>query len=266
VLGLGRDPQAPINDLLRVGGQITVPLDVRNIGYWLKLLLDDPTTTGSDPYTHTFVSGSTSLPSAAIEIGHPDVPAFFLLKGVRADSMAITLDRTGKPVAVFNLVGQNEVKAATTVDGSPTSLVLTRFNQVQGDIQRNAAALANVNNASVTYRNNLEPVETIRADNLVEDADAGQAAFDGSLSTRFASTTLYDDAVADTPIDLDLIYTIDASNKLTLAGQEIHLERNKPSVDGSGGISQDFNFQGADDSGEGEMLEVVLINDVSSYA
>ena len=33
VLGLGRDPQAPTRDLVRVGGQITVPLDVRSIGY-----------------------------------------------------------------------------------------------------------------------------------------------------------------------------------------------------------------------------------------
>jgi hypothetical protein len=52
-----------------------VPVDVINIGHWLRLLLGAPTTTGTTPnYTHSFGSGAATLPSQAIEVGYPDVP------------------------------------------------------------------------------------------------------------------------------------------------------------------------------------------------
>jgi len=62
-----------------------------------------------------------------------------------------------------------------------------------------------------------------------------------------------------------MIYTIDASNKLTIAAQSAHLPRVKNPIRGPGGIEATFDFQGADDAGEGEMMEVVLINDVVNY-
>ena len=267
VLGLGRDPQAPSRDLVRVGGQVTVPLDVRSLGFWLKLVLDAPVTTGAGPYTHTFVSGVTAgLPSASIEIGIPDVPTYFLYEGVKAESIRFELSRTGNARAVIQLAGQKETKNATSKGGTPAaSPAMSRFNQVQGSIQRNTVDLANVVSSNIEYRNNLESVDTIRADSLVEGQDEGIAALSGSITQRFASTTLYDDAVAATALDLDMIYTIDASNKLTIAAQSAHLPRVKNPIRGPGGIEATFDFQGADDAGEGEMMEVVLINDVVNY-
>ena len=267
VLGLGRDPQAPTRDLVRVGGQITVPLDVRAIGYWLKLLLDAPTTTGAGPYTHTFVSGVTSgLPSAGIELGFSEVPAYFLNLGVVADSMRFELSRLGTARATITLKGQDEQKNATSQGGTPVaSPTMNRFSQVHGNIQRNAVNLGNVESATMEYRNNFEDVETIRADQLVEGQDEAVAALSGSIDSRFASTTLYDDAVANTGLDIDVIYTIDASNKITIAGQNVFLPRTRQRVNGPGGISASFDFQGAKDAGEGEMLEIVLINDKADY-
>ena len=66
ILGSGRDPKDSATDLLTVGGQIVVPLDLRNIGFWFKGLLGAPDTSGSSaPYTHRFVSGLATLPSMA---------------------------------------------------------------------------------------------------------------------------------------------------------------------------------------------------------
>ena len=267
VLGLGRDPQAPSRDLVRVAGQIVVPLDVRALGWWLKLVLDAPTTTGAGPYTHTFVSGvTTGLPSASIEIGIPDVPTYFLYEGVKVESIRFELSRTGNARAIIQTGGQKETKNGTSQGGTPAaSPTMSRFNQVQGNIQRNASNLSNVVSANMEYRNNLESIETIRSDSLVEGQDEGMGALSGSITQRFASTTLYDDAVAATALDLDMIYTIDASNKLTIAAQSAQLPRVKNPIRGPGGIEATFDFQGNLDSGEGEMLEVVLINDVANY-
>ena len=269
VLGLGRDPQAPSRDLVRVGGQITVPLDVRSLGYWLKLVYGAPTTTGTSytHYTHTFVSGlTTGLPSASIEVGIPDIPTYFLYEGVKADSIRFELSRTGNAQAVIQLAGQKETKNATSQGGTPAAApMLTRFNQVHGKIQRNAVDLANIVSSNMEYRNNLEAVDTIRADSLVEGQDEGIAGLSGGITSRFASTTLYDDAVAETVLDIDLVYTIDADNKLTIAAQSAHLPRTKNPIRGPGGIEATFDFQGSDDAVEGEMMEVVLINNVANY-
>ena len=266
IIGQGRDPLAPSRDLVRVGGQITVPLDVRNIGFWFKLIFGDPTTTGVGPYTHTFVSGGSSLPSAAIEIAFPEVPAYFLNLGCMGDSIRVELSRSGGADAVIQLAGQDEQKFAASQGGTPVApLALSRFNQVQGNIQRNGVNLGNITSASAEYRNSLEAVETIRPDQLVEAQDATIAAFSGSIETRFASTTLYDDAKSGAAIDVDLIYTIDAANTLTISGQEIYLPQSKPRLDGPGGVSASYDFQGAKDTVEGEMVEVELINDVADY-
>ena len=267
VIGLGRDPQAPTRDLIRAGGQVTVPLDARSIGYWLRLAFDAPTTTGADPYAHTFVSGVASgLPSAAIELGFSEVPSYHLNLGLVVDSIRFELSRTGTAQAVITLKGQDEQKNATSQGGTPVaSPVMTRFHQVHGNIQRNAVNLADVESATMEYRNNYEDVETIRADALVEGQDEGVAALTGSVTSRFASTTLYDDAVAGTGLDIDVIYTIDANNKLTVSGQDVYLPRTRQRVDGPGGVSATFDFQGAKDSGEGEMMEVILINNVVDY-
>lgn len=265
VLGLGREPRDPVDDLLRVGGSITVPLDVRYIGYWLKALLAAPTTTGIDPYTHTFDSGGASLPSLCLEVGYINTPHFDLITGLYVESIQFGLSRSGRPVMVIQVSAQDETKDTSTVDADPNELTLTMFSQIQGTIERNAAALANVNSVDLTYANGLEAIETIRDDELVEDHDPGMTSLIGSINSRYAATTLYDDAVAGSSLDLDLAWTIDADNKLTISAHRCFLERFKRPIQGAGGVQATTKLSAHYDPTETQMATIVLINDVATY-
>ena len=266
VLGLGRDPQAPTYDLKRVSGQIVVPLEDQNIGFWLKLLLGAPTTTGVGPYTHTFVSGKAlaNMESAAIELGYPGIPRYYLCDGVRADSMQIQVQRSGKVVATFQLIGQDETDSATAVDASPNEITYNRFDAFEGNIQRAGSDLANVTMGEFTYRNNMESIETIRSDSLVEAVDPGLGALNGSITVRYADQVLYGDAEGQSGIDLEVDY-ISGANSCKFNCQNVFLPLPKRTINGPGGVEASYDFQGAKDAGEGEMLEVILVNDQATY-
>ena len=88
VLGLGRDPTTPFQDVINVGGELAVPVDLRNIGIWLKAIFGTPTTAeDGGVFTHTFESGKVSLPSYTLEVGLPEVPEFIRFLGVKAERL-----------------------------------------------------------------------------------------------------------------------------------------------------------------------------------
>ncbi|MBI3674090.1 MAG: hypothetical protein HY245_11895 [Rhizobiales bacterium] len=69
LLGFGRDPQIPVRDIINNDGDVVVPLDLRNLGYWLKLLLGTPTTTTGVAATGSFTFTAQPTTSATITIG-----------------------------------------------------------------------------------------------------------------------------------------------------------------------------------------------------
>ena len=266
LLGQGRDPSQPIRDVIRVEGNVVVPVDLRNFGHWLKALFGAPTTTGSGPYTHTFVSGASSLPSISLEVGMPEVPIFFMEAGIRANSAQLNFARSGAANATLNCIAQGEAKATTTGGGTPTVASLTRFDQFQGSIKKDGVQLGNVTGAQLTYSNNLERIETIRSDGKIDGADPTIAALTGNIEVRFADTTLIDAATDNTPLELAFAYTIDADKSLTFTAHEVYLPKPKLAISGPGGVQATFDWQAAKATSPARMLTVVLKNDVASYA
>jgi len=265
LIGLGRDPSAPIRDVIKVEGDIVIPIDLRNIGMWLKALLGNPVSVGDTAHTHTFVSGNSGLPSLSLETGLPDIPAYFLASGVMANSLQVKFARSGAADATLGLIAQGEVKRTTSADVTPTTLPITRFNQFQGSIKKNGQALGNVVAAQLTYSNNLARIETIRSDGKIEGADPTVASWTGNLEVRFADTELIDAATNNTPLELTFSYVIDATKSLTFIAHEVYLPKPKLSISGPGGIQATFDWQAAKNTVAGHMLTVQLVNDVVAY-
>jgi hypothetical protein len=263
VIGVGsnRDPAAPFLDTVTVQGQAVVPVDLVNIGHWLRLLLGPPTTTGTSPnFIHTFASGVGALPSNSVEIGYPDVPSYDVCTGVRADTLEIDFSPTGVATASFGLMGQGSVRSGTSSGGTPTAASYTVFHKAQGAISRSGSPLAQVTGARMTYANGMEMVRTIRADRKVEGVDPGIARATGQITVRFENTTLLNQAQNGTAAEFALSYTIDANRSLTFTLHEVYLALAKTPIEGPAGIEASFEFRAAFNTAATRMMTAVLRN------
>lgn len=266
LLGYGREPLPPSRDVVNNEGDVVVPVDLRNFGNWLKLLMGAPTTVdNTGVYTHTFVSGALTLPSMTVQIGMPEVPSYGVNVGVRANTMQIQLQRSGLLTATMGLIAQGETRFAASQAGSPTEAVIERFSQFQGEVKRDGAAVGNIVSAELTYSNNLDKVEVIRPDGRIADADPGLVSVTGTVTVRFADTTLLDQAASGDPCELSFGWSIDVDKSLLVTLHSVFLPRPKTPIQGPAGIQASFAWQAAKDAVLGKTCTVVLENDVATY-
>lgn len=221
-------------------------------------------------YTHTYESGAASLPSFAAQIGHENIPAYFVHTGAVLNSMAFNFQRSGAANATLNIIAQGETRYAASQGGTPTTRAFKPFSQFNGSIKRNGVALGNVTGAQFTYGNGLEAIPTIRDDALIEGVDPTIISVNGTIDVRFADTTLVDDAINNTPIELELGYRLaglEGNNfSLTWTFHEVYLPRPRIPISGPGGVQTGFNWQGVYDESLTKSVTVVLKNDVATYA
>jgi len=130
LLGSGREPGAPFRDVIKDEGTMVVPVEAKDFGRWLKFLLGDPVTskaTTGGGYTHTFTSGKSLLPSFSLEIGHTNVPVYFVHTGCMLDSMSFNFQRSGIASSTLKIIAQAENRYTTTQGGYSESLCQTIF-------------------------------------------------------------------------------------------------------------------------------------------
>ncbi len=265
LLGYGRDPLAPVKDAVAADGDIEIPIDTEAIGFWLKAAFGAPTSTGTTNKTHTFKSGSWTLPSMAIEVALPEIPRFAMYTGCVLDELRWTMERRGLLTATAKLVAQGENVATATAAGTPTAWNLQRFGHFNGSILRNGTNLGNIVSAEVTYANNLDRIETIRSDGKIDGADPSMAALTGKIDVRFADTMLMDQAIAGSSASLVFSWAISSTVSLKLTAHKVYLPRPKVEISGPQGIQASFDWQAAYDSVAGQMCTVELKNQVASY-
>jgi hypothetical protein len=265
LLGFGRDPVAPLRDALNSDGQVVIPMDVEGLGFWLKALLGQPTTTGTTPRTHTFQSGAAVLPSMAIEIQMPEVPRFAMYTGVMADTLSWTMQRSGLLTANVGLHARNEVPAVASVAGTPTGIALQRFSNFQGAVNRNGSLLGQLVSAEFNWSNNLDRIETVRGDGLIDGADPTMASLTGRLQMRLADNAMINDAIAGTPSELVASWSLGANASFTFTAHAVHLSRPRVPVQGPGGVQVTFDFVAARATSPARMATAVLVNSITAY-
>lgn len=266
LLGLGRETLDPTPDVINNAGDLVVPVDTDNFGRWLKLALGAPATTdnGDGSFDHVFTSGALALPSMSIEVGHPDISTFSNNYGARLNQMRIALARSGLLNATLGLIciGESDPVNATIAGVAPTVLGSSRFAQATGSVKKDGAEIGSVVSAEFTLSNGLDPVETIKADGRIEDADPGMFTFSGSVTIRYKDSSFQTLARNRTAFDLSFGWTFGTAS-LIFDAPRVFLPRTKRPVTGPKGIQQTFNFQGSGASGH--TLTATLVNTVDTY-
>lgn len=262
-----RDPGDSDQDNPTVDGDVRITMDPETIGWWLKGLLGAPTTTETaGTYTHVFESNAWSLPSMSLEAAFADVPSYEMFSGLRANSLSYTMSRGGRLDGTVSVIGQ--AKAAPTTSsgaGTPSDFSIRRFMQKQGVVEIDGAPRANVMECSVTYTNNLDPVQSLTTDGYIGGLDPMRAALSGTLRLRFDSEALFDTARAETPVALQLLHTISADASLTLAMPRVWLSLPKHPVEGPQGVEAAFDWIAAKQTNGDPMLTATVVNEVAGY-
>ena len=265
-----RDPNDPAPGLTNHSGDIEVPLDLDQIGFWLTSLLGLPETTDDTGgnYTHVFKSGAETLPADTIEIALK-ANLFLQHVGCMVNTLSISTQRqAGYGRVRLGLLGHAENKLTATAAGVPVAGVIERVPAFTGRVLIGDVAVASVTQAELTYANNLEGHEGLRADGLQSGFDTGVPAFSGSMTLRFTDTALYDQGKAMTADSLEFEWAKSATKSLSFKSGRAFIEKFKVPVNGPNGVSVNANWRAALDPNEAgkEMLIVTLKNQHESYA
>jgi len=262
-----RDSARPFQGNKDVQGSITVPIDKRYFGYWLRGLLGAPTTTGAGPYNHEFkIDNINCLPSLVIEKQMLDIPRYFKYNGMKVSTMSISVGGDGELQATFGLIGQQVADSATSIDATPTTHTYEQFRQFDAVLNEAGVANGEFLEFSMDVDNNLDPDIFAIGDGGTRGAlPEGKLTIEGTANTLFDNMALYDKAANATETSIEVVWTRDTES-LSIDFNEVELALQDPKIEGPQGVVADFDYIAYfdDDAGDSSIV-ITIINDIASY-
>lgn len=262
-----RNPSRPFQGNLDVGGDISVPVDKRYFGYWLKALMGAPTTTGVGPYTHTYkVNDTNCQPSMVIEKFMSDIPRYFKFNGMKVASMSLNVGGSGELTANFSLLGSTVADSATVYDASPTTHSYAQFKNLDCVLNEGGSLSGEFTTLGMEIGCNLDgDVFTIGGGGNRTSLPEGKYSIGGSGEALFDNMTLYNKGLNSTESSIEIVAT-SGTESLTIDFNEVEYGQATPQVAGNEGVLLNLNFQAYDDDDAANSAVVfTLVNDIATY-
>lgn len=262
-----RNASKPTLGNINVAGTINTELQAY-IGRLLEAVFGNLTTTGANPYTHTFKVGS-NLPSYVIEKGFTDIGQYFKYNGCKCNKMSLGVTPEGLIQTGFDFTGAKETVGTSAFDSTITDLGKQSFNAFQAVILEGGSAIATVTQISgLTLENNLEgSVYVVGGAGERASLPEGKVKVSGTLEAMFDSLTLYNKAKNSTESSLKVTWTFgdglgSAGNEsLELLVPELLYSPNAPEVSGPMGIKVSLPFEAYyENSTEATTIQAILKN------
>lgn len=221
----------------------------------------------SGGYEHVWLSGSGSLPTIGLELGYPELvsPIYSRYLMVAVDQLSFDAAIDGLANATVNLMARERVTAATTVEASPATVDLVRFNQSRGYIKLGGVLVGGVTGGKFTFSNNLDPVISKSENNLVDEFTPTNVGVNGELTARFDGSSVISIAESNEPTSIEYGFTTPTGWSMKLEVPRAFLSRPKENVTGPGGIDMTYQWEGAKDAVVTAAMRATMINDVAEY-
>jgi hypothetical protein len=253
---------------INVAGDVVVPVEKLAFGYWLRMLLGDPTSVSiaGSRYRHTFKVGE-SLDSWVLEQQYRDIAKYQKFNGCKANSLRMTVGGDGELVATIGIIGGKETAGDSSIDAHPILLSMNRFHQFSADIYEGGALVATIQSLDFTITNNLdESVYVIGGDGFRNELPEGIMKVSGNIKAMFQDWVLYNKAVAGTESSI-IVQFVNGSDSLVFTFPELMYGRNAPGIEGPGGVWITMPFEAYyEDGADQSALKVELVNTLSTYA
>lgn len=258
----------PARGNISVQGTVTVPVDVRSMGTWLKAFFGAPNTSGVGPYAHVFVP-SNDTPSVALESSFPDIDASLMHTGCKINNWNMRFVVNEELKADLEIMGCNETTSeeAVSYDDNPSTRTFSRFNAKDIVLSIDGAPSTICQEISLTMSNELAQDQyTLTSDGFRASLPETALMVSGTMKVFFENLTIYNKAINSTELAL-IITATSGANIFKIELQEVVLPRQAPSRSGPGPIALELPFKAYYQNGAaGVPVKVTLTNDVSSYA
>lgn len=248
-------------------------LCLNDFGFWLKLLLGAPVTTGAGPvYTHVYTLDLLPRPSALLEfiVGPAGGERFHRFLGMMLNELNWSVMEDDQSFTT-GLIGAVEVKpfpvAAWDDEAAarwPKSRACTKRGHVYDVI--NASTLGDIAKASVAITNDLSGEALADNQEGFGQILLGQPMVTGSLEALYTQeASVYDAALTHTTKKLVLVSANAAgTHSLTLTVPNVEFDRPKQEVKTSKGLKVALNWRAHHVDGA-DPVTITLKNAVAAY-
>lgn len=214
IMAAGRGTPRPSRGNIAVSGNLDTTLAPTSLGWWLKQILGDPTTTGETaPYTHVFKPAAL-LPGFIIERDFTDIIANKVDKfnGLRVASASFGFPQEGAATLSMTLAGKKYSIGTAPLDAILSDPGHTEWSGFQGVVKQGGSVVGGIMSAQLQIDNELNTDTycfpgTGETAGLVYALREGRAKISGTVELVFKDFTLLDLAAAGTPTSFEWIYT-----------------------------------------------------------
>lgn len=263
----GGEPYGTFNE---VSGSTNFPMTYERIGYILKAMFGDPTTSGSGPYTHTFTSTVDCLPTFLFQESGEDCGASTQIdryNGLMAKSIALSMSPSGDYNVGFSYVGMSHsdsiVDGITELDETnKITTTSTRIKNEQASLLIDGSTFSVAKDFSFNYDRSTVAENFIGSGVNAGDVYANAPKASGNISSIFDSA-LYTKAKNETALSMAMNYT-DGTNilKVTLGEVKLSFKRDSKKQGEKYAINADYSAYKSTGS---ELVKVELTNSIATY-
>lgn len=248
----------------RVTGGWDMELAAQGTGLLFKHMFGAVTTTGTNPYTHTFTPGTLDGKSFTCQVGRPDGggtvrPHSYVGCKITGWEIGLAVDEIAKlHVDVYGAhedTGQSLASASYTAGLSP--FVFTHGSlTVAGSEQRVTQATLSGDNALKTDRHLIGASNNERPKEPLEE---GERTYGGTLTAEFDNLTAYNRYVNGTEAALVLTLNISASALLTFT-TNVRFDGETPNVGGKEMLALSLPFECTHATSDASAITAALVN------